>query len=138
MYMSEEVDRYNRITVRYALTANTQKGQKLSSASSLQFISLLQPVTQGNSCIELHLEKIRVVYSAVLAACATDGRGFEPRSGPNLDQKGLAAMLTSIQSVDVAHEVNLRITQGIHPGLETQGRHHQKSNRGVSVAHDKD
>ena len=56
-----------------------------------------------------------------------------------VDQKGLAAMLTSIQSAGVTPEGNLSITQvrkhvkGIHPGFETQGRHHQKSKTGVSV-----
>ena len=52
-------------------------------------------------------------------------------------------MLTSIQSAGVAPEVNLRNSwhagdeahkQGIHPGFETQGRHHQKFKTGVSVA----
>ena len=52
-------------------------------------------------------------------------------------------MLTSIQSAGVAPEVNLRNSwhagdkahkQGIHPGFETQGRRHQKSKTGVSVA----
>ena len=59
-----------------------------------------------------------------------------------MDQKGSAAMLTSIQSVGVAPEVNLRNSlhtghkahkRGIHPGFETQGRHHQKSKTGMSV-----
>ena len=52
-------------------------------------------------------------------------------------------MLTSIQSAGVAPEVNLRNSlhtgdkarkRGIHPGFETQGRRHQKSKTGVSVA----
>ena len=52
-------------------------------------------------------------------------------------------MLTSIQSAGVAPEVNLRNSlhagdkahkQGIHPSFETQGRRHQKSKTGVSVA----
>ena len=52
-------------------------------------------------------------------------------------------MLTSIQSAGVAPEVNLRNSwhagnkarkRGIHPGFETQGRRHQKSLTGVSVA----
>ena len=49
-------------------------------------------------------------------------------------------MLTSILSAGVTPEVNMRITQmrkdtkGIHPGFETQGRCHQKSKMGVSVA----
>ena len=57
-----------------------------------------------------------------------------------MDQKGLAAMLTT-QSAGVAPKMNLRITtgekackQGIHPGFETQSRHHQKSKTGVSLA----
>ena len=54
-----------------------------------------------------------------------------------------AAMLTSIQSAGVAPEVNLRNSwhagnkackRGIHSGFKTQGRHHQKSKTGVSVA----
>ena len=84
-------------------------------------------------------------------ACGTDGHGFEPQTSTNacghvcryMDRKGSAAMLTSIQSVGVAPEVNLRNSlhagdkahkQGIHPGFETQGRRHQKSKTGVSVA----
>ena len=53
-------------------------------------------------------------------------------------------MLTFIQSAGVTPEVNLRITQvrkctkGIHPGFETQGRHHQKSKTEESVAPQKD
>ena len=52
-------------------------------------------------------------------------------------------MPTSIQSAGVAPEVNLRNSwhtgdkarkRGINPGFETQGRHHQKSKTGVSVA----
>ena len=46
----------------------------------------------------------------------TDSRGFEPQNPTNahrhvcryVDQKGLAAMQTSIQSAGVAPEVNLR------------------------------
>ena len=49
-------------------------------------------------------------------ACGTDGRGFEPQTSTNarrhvcryVDQKGSAAMLTSIQSAGVVPEVNLR------------------------------
>ena len=48
-----------------------------------------------------------------------DGCGFEPQTSTNacrhvcryVDQKGLAAMLTSVQSTGVAPEVNVRITQ---------------------------
>ena len=52
-------------------------------------------------------------------------------------------MLTSIQLAGVTPEVNLRNSlyagdkahkQRIHPDFETQGRHHQKSKTGVSVA----
>ena len=92
-----------------------------------------------------------MVYSAVLAVCGTDGHGFEPQTSSNacehvsryVDQKGSAAMLTTIQSVCVTPEVNLRNSlhtgdkackQGIHPGFETQGRRYQKSKTGVSVA----
>ena len=74
--------------------------------------------------------------------------GLSPKPPPMIadryvDRKGSAAMLTSIQSAGVAPEVNLRNSlhvgnkahkQGIHPGFETQGRHHQKSKTGVSVA----
>ena len=61
-----------------------------------------------------------------------------------MDQKGSAAMLTSVQSAGVKPEVNLRMTQvtkhvkGIHPGFETQGRRQQKSKTGVSVAPQKE
>ena len=76
-----------------------------------------------------------MVYSVVLAAWGTDGRGFKPQTSTNacghvcryVDQKGLAVMLTSKQSAGVAPE-------GIHPTFETQGRRHQKSKTGVSVA----
>ena len=52
-------------------------------------------------------------------ACGKDGRGFKLRISTNasghiykyVDQKGLAAMLTSIQSAGATPEVNLRITQ---------------------------
>ena len=73
-----------------------------------------------------------MVYSAMLAACGTDGCGFQTQTSTNacghicryVDQKGLAAMLTSIQSAGIAIEVGLRITEvrkhakGIHPGFE--------------------
>ena len=92
-----------------------------------------------------------MVYSAMLAACSTDSRGFEPRTSTNacrhvckyVDQKGSAAILTSIQSAGVAPEANLRNSlhagniahkRGIHPGFETQGRRHQKSKTGVSYS----
>ena len=84
------------------------------------------------------------------AACGTDGRGFEPWTSTNVcrhfyryvEQKGSAAMLTSIQLAGVTPEVNLRnplcageeAHKGIHPGFETLGRCHQKSKTGVSVA----
>ena len=64
----------------------------------------------------------------------TDGHGFKPWASTNacgdvckyVDQQGLAAMLTSKQSVVVTLEMNLRITQvrkhakGIHSGFEMQ------------------
>ena len=52
-------------------------------------------------------------------------------------------MLATKRSAGVTLEVNLRnplhadkktCKQGIHPDFETQGRHHQKSRTGVSVA----
>ena len=60
-----------------------------------------------------------------------------------VDWNGLAAMLATKRSAGVAPEVNLRFPlhsgtkhtgKGIHSGFETQGRHHQKSEIGVSVA----
>ena len=92
----------------------------------------------------------RVVYSAELATCGTDARGFEPQTSTNVcrnvcryvDRKGSAATLTSVQSPGVEPEVNLRNSlpaankahkQGVHPGFETQERRHQKSKTGVSV-----
>ena len=60
-----------------------------------------------------------------------------------MDQKGSAAKLAVKSSAGLAPEVNLRNSlhtgdktcePGIHPGFETQGRHHQKSKSGVSVA----
>ena len=69
-----------------------------------------------NSCQSEPSRSGRVVYSAVLATCGTNGRGFEPRTSSNacghiwryVDLKGSAAMLTSVQSAGVAPEVNLR------------------------------
>ena len=57
-----------------------------------------------------------MVYSDVLAAWVG---GSSPRTSTNacghvcryVDQRGLAAMLTSVQSAGVATEVSLRITQ---------------------------
>ena len=60
-----------------------------------------------------------------------------------VDQKGLAAMLVIKSSAGVAPEVILRNPfhegdeagkQGIHYDFESQGRQHQKSTTGVSVA----
>ena len=79
-----------------------------------------------------------MVYSAVLAACSTDDRGFEPTTFTNVcghvckyvDQKDSVAMLTSIQSAGVAPEVNLRNSlhagdkarkRGIHLALRPRG-----------------
>ena len=68
-------------------------------------------------------------------ACHTYGRRFEPWTSTNvcgqshvckyMDQKGIVAMLTPIQSA---------ACKGIHPGFESQGRCHQKSITGVSVS----
>ena len=65
------------------------------------------------------MQMLAHVYRAVLTACGTDGCEFEPQTSTNacvhvckyVDKKGLAAMLTSIQTAGVAPEVNLRITQ---------------------------
>ena len=87
-----------------------------------------------------------MVYSIVLHVTCTV-MGLNPTNGcghmicKHVDQKDLAAILTSIKSAGVALQVNLQITTGekahkqeIHPGFETQGRHYQKSETGVSVA----
>ena len=97
-------------------------------------------VSWGNWCFKTRTKTWpsrsgRVVYSALLAACSTDGHSFKPQTSTNtcrhicryVNQKGSAAMLTSIQSAGVTPEVDLRITQvrkhtkRIHPGFETQG-----------------
>ena len=92
------------------------------------------------------------MYSAVLAACSTDGHGFKPRTSTNacgcicryVDQKGWAAMLTSIQSAGVTPEVNLRITQGrkhikgIYPGFETSADVTKSPKQGCEWPHEKD
>ena len=58
-------------------------------------------------------------------------------------EKRVWNVLTTIQLAGIAPEVNLRNPLhsgekthkwGIHPGFETQGRRHQKSKIGVSVA----
>ena len=85
----------------------------------------------------------------MLAACGTGGHGIEPQTSTNtcghiyryMDKKGLAVMLTSIQSAGIAPEMNLRISvqtrnhasKKIHTGFETQDWHHQKSKTGISV-----
>ena len=81
----------------------------------------------------------RVVYNAVLAA--RTAVGSSPKHiYKDVDWKGSAAMLTSVQSAGVTAEVNLKITQarkdakGIHPGFKTKGRHHPKSKTRVLVA----
>ena len=60
-----------------------------------------------------------------------------------MDENGSAAMLAAKRSAGVTPEVNLKILftqamkhacEGSHPGFETQGRHHQKSKTGISVA----
>ena len=128
----------------------------LRSAKKDSFSSLL------TICINfwLNFDRVHILFAMAESewpsgllrhACGTDSLGFEPRTSTNacrhicrnVDQKVLAAMLTSIQSVGVAPEVNLRNSLnagnkahqwGIHPDLEIQGRHHHKSKTGVSVA----
>ena len=84
--------------------------------------------------------------TAVLVACGTDGRGFEPRTSTNacghvckyMYRKGSAAM--PLYSQQVAHQRWIwgshkqESMQGIHPGFKTQDRRHQKAKTGVSVA----
>ena len=74
--------------------------------------------------------------------------GLSPKPPPMLADTSAGtwiekARLTSIQSAGVTPEVNLRNSLhagdkarkwGIHSGFETQGRHHQNSKTGVSVA----
>ena len=97
-----------------------------------------------------HVLKAEPEWSSGIQCCArsTDGLGFDPQTSTNacghvwkyVDQKGWAVVLTSKQSAGVTPEVNLRITQArklarvIHPSFETQGRRHQKSKTGISVA----
>ena len=64
------------------------------------------------------MQHFKVFVTQHCAVCDTDGRGFEPRTTSNacghvcnVNQKGLAAILTPTQSAGVAPEVNLRITQ---------------------------
>ena len=91
-----------------------------------------------------------MVYSAVLAARTVMG------SSPSLDQtstnacsfvckyvdqKGLAAILTSKQSAGVTPELNLRITQarkGSTLALKPGQKSPEVQNRGISGPHKKD
>ena len=75
-----------------------------------------------------------------------DGRGFEPRTSTNacehickyVNQKGLTAMLTSIQSAGVAPVVNLRILQvrmyARDPPQRNPGQTSPEAKAGVPVA----
>ena len=81
---------------------------------------------------------------SVFAASDMDGRGLKLRSSTNVDRKGSAAMLTSIQSAGVAPEMNFRNSlhegnktckRGIHSGFETQGR---RPKQGYQWPHEKD
>ena len=38
----------------------------------------------------------------------------------------------------IVHKWQRHASEGIHPGFKTQGRHHQNSKTGVSVAPEKD
>ena len=90
----------------------------------------------------------RVVYSAVLAACRMDGRGFEPPM-PVVLSAGISIKKAWLlcwppYSQQVSHQrwiwgihcaqVRKQASKGIHPGFKTPGRRHQKSKIGVSVA----
>ena len=73
--------------------------------------------------------------------CGMHGRGFKPPTGIHelihkyVDWKGLAPMVTSIQSTGVTptkgksedHTGEKAHEHEIHPDFETQGRHHHKS-----------
>ena len=88
-----------------------------------------------------------LAFSVFMATCLVCRR-FEPRTSTNacghickyVDRKSLAAMLTCIQLVGVAPEVNLRIIQvRTHAKrdpswLWNPGRHHLKSKKGVLVS----
>ena len=69
-------------------------------------------------------------------------RTLDPRLSPTVDQKGSAAMVAVQRSSGVAPEVNLNsplhasdeaYNGGIHPSLETQSSHHQKSKTRILV-----
>ena len=59
------------------------------------------------------------------------------------DPKGLAAKLTTVVSrcrtkgESEDHTVEKACKQGIHPGIETQGQHHQESKIGYQWPHKK-
>ena len=84
---------------------------------------LLPIVTLATTLLVMQSWSGWLVYSTMFAACGINGYRFEPWSGLNIHpmladmfvsmwmEKGLAAMLTSIQSAGVAPKVNLRITQ---------------------------
>ena len=73
--------------------------------------------------------------------------GFKPQQSLEhryVVENGLVAMLATKRSAGVAPDVNLRghvtpipvpsINRFAHSNFETQRRHHQKSNKGVSVS----
>ena len=100
-------------------------------------IIMIVPVFMATCCIFLNMNEWytalhslhRQLWVRAPAQTSTNACGHICKY---VDQKGLAVMLTSIQSAGVTPEVNL-IQKGIHLGLETQGRRHQKSKTGVSV-----
>ena len=88
----------------------------------------------------------QVVYSAVLRATQMVV-GLSPKPPPMLMDTSASMWIEKAQlpcwplySQQVSHQrwiwgsLKWESTQGIHPGFETQGRHHQKSKTGVSVA----
>ena len=71
----------------------------------------------------------------VLAACDTDGRGFQIQPEPQVSRKACWPLFSQQVSYQrwILGSDPWQSTQGIHPGFETQGRYHQKSkNRGIS------
>ena len=56
------------------------------------------------------------------------------RSAPLLAVKRSAGATPEVNLSNPLHAGEKARMQGIHPGFETQGRHHQKSKTGVSVA----
>ena len=132
---------------------------EIKPCEGLRYIVWRDFGTEGDFSLLLSflLSRARVAKWFTVLCCMRHARswvqihtnGCEHMICKYMDQKDLAAMQTSIQSplqtsiqsVSVIPEVNLRITtgekahkQGIHPGFVIQSKCHQKSKTGVSVA----